>query len=120
MPAIDPLRAMKETGHFAAMQADSAHPEQVRLALPNGDAIVLIGMLAKAIPADEANRNVYRVDSGGAVLWQIQAVTSTGDREPFTNVYFDDAGGLKAYCWNGGEYPVDADTGALGRGILVK
>lgn len=92
----------------------------IRLALPNGDAIVLFDMLAKDRDLDEVNRNVVRLDRSGQVLWRIQAATRDGERQPFTSVRFEEAEGLKAYCWDGGEYRVDLETGEIRRGVLVR
>lgn len=69
---------------------------KVQLDLPNGDSIVLVNMLAKGGSPDEVNRNVYRISSDGAVLWQIGSDAQDGERQPYTNIYFDQKGHLKA------------------------
>jgi hypothetical protein len=92
---------------------------KVRLPLADGGSIVLFDMLAdKGQTTEEVNRNVFRLTAAGDVVWQIESGAFEGERQPFTNVYFNND--LKAYCWNGAEYPVDIETGELGPGVLVK
>jgi outer membrane protein assembly factor BamB len=95
-------------------------PEKMRLSLPNGEHIVLVDMLTKAGSTSEVNRNVYRLNREGEVLWRIQSDASGEDRQPYTNISFDESGTLKAYCWNGAEYSVDLETGTIDQGILVR
>jgi hypothetical protein len=91
------------------------------LPLPDGGAIVLIDMLGdKSATWEDDNRNVYRVDAEGNVIWQIGTTAAPDERVPYTNVYFDDQGGLRAYSWRGVDYPVNIVSGEIGKGELVK
>lgn len=98
----------------------SERPEKVRLNLPNGEHIVLVNMLAKAGSADEVNRNVYKLNREGEVLWRIESDASGEELQPFTNISFDENGTLKAYCWNGAEYSVDLESGEINQSTLVR
>lgn len=93
---------------------------QKTLPLSHGGAIVLIDMLSSDGSWEEENRNVYRVDAEGNVIWRIGTTARPGERFPYTNVYFDDQGGLRAYSWKGVDYPVDIISGEVGKGDLVK
>lgn len=93
---------------------------KVRLILPDGDNVILIDVLRNRRGAEEDNRNVYRLNPAGDVVWQIQSGAIRELFEPFTNIYYDDAGVMMAYCSNGVEYPVDLRSGALGRGELIR
>ena len=101
------------------VRQDSSIPllhERVRLILPEGDAIVLVEPTATT-PDNDANRNVYRLNERGHVIWQIGAAISGAG--PFTNIYFNDVGQLTAYSSDGCEYPIAPTTGQLGAGTLV-
>ena len=99
------------------MIPDKEH--KVRLPLADGGSIVLFELLAdKSKTTDEINRNVFRLSATGEVVWQIESGAFEGERQPFTNISFNNE--LKAYCWNGVEFPVDIETGELGLGVLVK
>lgn len=111
---------LNRTGESIAMVHHQSPREQVRLALPGGDCIVLTDMLAQSASADELNRNVYRLRADGSVAWQIQSDAGNGERQPYTNIYFDELGQLRAYCWNGGEYPVNLATGEIGQSVLLR
>ena len=91
-----------------------------RLTLPDGDTVILVDALRNRRGAEEGNRNVYRLTPAGKIVWQIQSGAIREAFEPFTNVYYDDAGELMAYCSNGVEYPVDPKSGALGKGELIR
>lgn len=119
-PQAPPLRTSAENGTSASMLDDSSHHEKIRLPLPGGGSIVLVNMLAQSGSFDDVNRNVYRISGEGAVVWQIETRAREGERLPYTNIYFDGDGRLRAYCWDGGEYPVDPDTGSIGQGVLIK
>lgn len=92
------------------------------LPLDDGGEILLLDMLGvdKSVPWEDVNRNVFRIDANGCVVWQIETRSAQNDRFPFTNIYFDHAGKLKAYCWDGGEYEVDFSSGGVGSGKLAK
>lgn len=90
------------------------------LPLPDGGFIVLIDMMGrtKSESWDDSNRNVYRLDAAGNVIWRIGTMSAPDEKFPYTNIYFSEAGALKAYCWDGGEYGVDVGTGDIDRGKL--
>jgi hypothetical protein len=92
------------------------------LPLPDGDFIVLIDMMGLTTSQswDDSNRNVYRFDAAGNVVWRIGTMSTPDEKFPFTNIYFSEAGALKAYCWDGGDYIVDIETGDIGHGKLSK
>jgi hypothetical protein len=69
---------------------------------------------------DDSNRNVYRLDAAGNVIWRIGTMSAPDEKFPYTNIYFSEVGDLKAYCWDGGEYGVDVRTGDIDRGKLSK
>ena len=94
--------------------------EDQRISLPDGDDIIRTDMMAVAGSWDEVNRNVYRVRADGSTVWQIQTRSGPDESVPYTDVNFDGAGILKAYSWDGGEYTVNLETGAIGQGRLVK
>jgi|688.fasta_scaffold657240_1 hypothetical protein len=92
------------------------------LPLPDGGGIVLVDMmgLPKTTPLDDVNRNVYRLTGEGDIVWQIGTLAEGDERFPYTNIFIDDKGFLKAYCWDGGEYVADWDTGSINAGDLLK
>lgn len=92
------------------------------LPLPDGGEIALVDTMGspKSVPLDDVNRNVYRVTGEGDIVWQIETLAEGDERLPYTNIYIDDLGFLKAYCWDGGEYVADWDTGAINAGDLLK
>ena len=85
------------------------------LTLPDGSKIVLLDMLAaaKITPIEDVNRNVFKLDQKGQIIWQISTPVGIYERTPYTNVYLDSTGKLKAYCWDGMEYEIDIDTGEV-------
>jgi len=75
------------------------------------DVVVLYDTLGvAALSKEQAFRNIYRISKSGDVVWQVARRPEAGG--PFTNVYFED-GCLKAYAWDGGNYTLDLDTGAI-------
>jgi hypothetical protein len=92
------------------------------LTLPDGGTVVLIDMMGrtKSETWNDANRNVYRADTSGEVVWTIGTMSAPDEKFPYTNIYLDTEGHLKAYCWDGGEYAVNAETGVIDHGKLSK
>lgn len=92
------------------------------MSLPDGDTIVLIDMMGhtKSASWDDSNRNIYRLDAAGTVIWRIATMAASEEKFPYTNIYFDDLGNLKAYCWDGGEYRISIETGEIDHGNLSK
>lgn len=92
------------------------------LSLSDGGSVVLVDMMGvpKTTPHDEVNRNIFCVDEKGNVRWQVETVAEPAERVPYTNIYFDEKGGLFAYCWDGGEYAIDVDNGKVKIGDLLK
>lgn len=83
--------------------------QEVRL--DDGTSVVVRDVLGdKQLPADEANRNVYRVDRTGAVIWQVRVEPGIYEVSPFTGLQLE-ADTLKAYRWDGVEYVLDRETG---------
>ena len=82
-------------------------------------AIVLYDALpGNALTGEEATRNIYRIHSDKTTMWQV--ASRPGAVGPFTNVYFDTFGALKAYAWDGGEYTLDMDSGEIVSSELVR
>jgi hypothetical protein len=102
----------------------SVHNLATKKSLPllDGGFIVLIDMLGhtKYESWDDSNRNVYRLDAAGNVVWRIGTMSALDEKFPYTNIYFNETGALKAYCWSGGEYAVDFETGNIDHGKLSK
>jgi hypothetical protein len=92
------------------------------LSLPDGSSIVLIDMMGRTTSEswDDSNRNIYRLDAAGKVIWRIDTMSASDEKFPYTNIYLSDTGALKAYCWDGGEYDVDVGTGEIDHGRLSK
>jgi hypothetical protein len=90
------------------------------LVLPSGDTIELIDMLAKPGSWDEINRNVVRKNSRGDIVWRIGSQSLPSERSPYTNIFFEDDGVLRAYCWTGFSYRVDLESGAVCDSTFVK
>ena len=79
----------------------------------DGSQIVLIERLAAAqsVPDEDVENNIYRVSSGGDVLWQLRAGTGVYPRSPFTGIYWAEDGSLTGYRWDGTEHAIDLKTG---------
>ncbi len=69
---------------------------------------------------EEANRNVYRFDQTGRIVWRIKSRANPDEKLPYTNIYFGELGELMAYCWDGGEYGINSETGDITIGKLSK
>jgi len=53
------------------------------VALDDGTKVVVIDVLGdKGIPLDEANRNIYRMDQGGQIIWQVRTDPGVYERSP--------------------------------------
>lgn len=79
--------------------------------LPNEEQIVLIdaptdGSWSKA----DCYFNIYRIDSSGEVIWQIEAVESRFDSDTFVGMRLEN-GILKASTFHGIEFKVDVQSG---------
>lgn len=75
------------------------------------DSIVIVLL---QVPTGEVdNRNVIAFDSDGDQLWEIEpSPHGTEDDNPFVALTTD-AGSVVAQTWNGIEYVVDIETGAI-------
>ena len=95
---------------------------QKRLRMGDGSEVLLIDRLGAPadMPLEAINRNVFRLDSFGKMMWQIGAPLGLRDRTPYTNIYEEPEGVLKAYCWDGVEYIVDLGTGKVKAGDFLK
>jgi hypothetical protein len=104
------------------MNLDSLQQPKKKLAVADGASVVLIDMLGQPTtrPWEDVNRNVCLVAADGHVVWQIETASSEEERFPYTNIYFDEAGGLRAYCWDGGDYAVNLHSGRIDRGTLSR
>jgi hypothetical protein len=95
-------------------------PEYVRvtLQLPGGHRIVVID--SEGLAPGSKERNLYRIDQHGEVIWQVEDYGPTFSRSTFTNVYFDDKGRLRAYNFDGGEYEIDPQDRSIRGSRLLK
>lgn len=60
------------------------------------------------------NRNVFLVRSDGSIQWQIEeSPHGTGADKPFMQIWLANPSRLCAGNWNGVDYEVDIDTGAI-------
>lgn len=91
----------------------------VNLTLPGGDRVVVIN---PDVFCDELckQRNVFRLSRDNAVVWQLGDYSGMPGLSTFTNIYFDEAGTLTGYNFDGGEYRIDIDTGACEPARLIK
>ncbi len=85
----------------------------MRLPLADGGFIVLCDMSdsAASISDDAIDRNVYRLNAEGETVWQISPPPGVRPRTPFTNIYVDSAGSLRAFRFDCYEHEVNIDTG---------
>ena len=85
----------------------------ISLSLPDGGAIVLCDMSNpdRALSNDTIERNVYRIDTQGMVVRQIVPVQAVRPRTPFTNIYFESDGKLRAFRFDCHEHEIDIQTG---------
>jgi hypothetical protein len=104
------------------MSADQILNVKKTLPLSDGGSVVLVDMMGRAAAEtwECANRNVYKLNAAGQVVWKIGTMSAPDERFPYTNIYFNTDGDLIAYCWDGGEYRVDVDAGQVDQGKLVK
>ncbi len=93
----------------------------VRLPLNDGGKVELIDMLdaPKTSSEDDIQRNVFRFDAEGNVVWQIRAYNPFPN-STFTNIYFDKENKLLGYNFDGVEYAIDLDTGTVTSSQLLK
>lgn len=97
---------------------NSARPLRVRLETVDGAIVLYHTLGTNGVSSEETDRNIYRIRNDGTTVWQVAA--RPGDSGPFTNVYFDEVGVLKAYAWDGGEYALDAENGAILSSELIR
>lgn len=77
-----------------------------------GRRIVLLDVGGRRdIPAIEHNRNVYCIGKDADVIWQIQAVEPTVERDSFVSLTKDEAGTICADRFFGNEFVLDPETG---------
>ena len=83
------------------------------LRLSDGGMIVLFDMLRApdSVALEEVDGNVYRLSKGGEFIWQISVSQKTRPNLPFTNIFFDEEGALKAFRFNCVVYKIDINTG---------
>lgn len=73
----------------------------------------VIAVLLEVPTGDIDNRNVLAFDAKGSKLWEIEpSPPGTSDDNPFVELTTVD-GLLIAETWNGMEYDVDVETGAI-------
>lgn len=96
-------------------------PEDIEtsLDLPGGDNVVLVNW-ERLNDETSQQRNVFRLNDRGEVVWQVGNYRPMPGKSTFTNIYFDEHGKLLGYNFDGGEYEIDAGTGAVGRSHLLK
>lgn len=84
-----------------------------RLSLPDGGAVLLYDMdnVSESLPACDVDRNICRVNNDDKMMWQIAVQPGVRPRTPFTNIYFDSDGQLRAFRFDCYEYRVDIETG---------
>ena len=93
----------------------------VSLPLNDGGRVELIGMLdtSKTLSEDDIQRNVFRFDAKGNMIWQVGTYNAF-PVSTFTNVYLDKENNLFGYNFDGCEYAIDIDTGAVTASQLLK
>ena len=80
--------------------------------LPESQRVVLLDIGGrKDIPAKEHNLNVYCIDHVGHILWQIQAASSSLERDSFVWLERREDGSIWAGRFFGNEYVLDTATG---------
>ncbi|MBI3313950.1 MAG: hypothetical protein HYZ83_06920 [Candidatus Omnitrophica bacterium] len=81
-------------------------------------ALVLIDTLGKKNATTEKNRNVFCLNEKAELLWQIQDPDTfrpglSKSESPFTGIYIDKEGRLRARNWDSHGYAIDVNTGEL-------
>ena len=87
--------------------------------LPGNGKIVLVDW-ERLRDEPSQQRNVFRLDERGEIVWQVGDYKPMPGRSTFTNIYFDEHGNLLGYNFDGGEYEIDVETGAVGPSRLMK
>ena len=74
----------------------------------------LLVVRVEPAPGQLFNRNVFALEADGRQVWQIaESPHGTEADKPFMDLRVNDAGELLAGNWNGVQYRVHPDTGAL-------
>jgi hypothetical protein len=81
--------------------------------LPDGSSVVLVDRLCADASFSDADveKNIFRLSSNGDILWQVHGAKPIYPRSPFTNIWLDQDGGLKASSWDGVEYDIAVESG---------
>jgi hypothetical protein len=91
-----------------------------KIDLGDGSSVVLLDTLGKQdlYGRLECARNVFLIDAGGKVVWQIRT-NFDAESGPFTNI-FPDGSEIKGYRWDGGTYVININDGEAMPGLLMK
>ena len=90
------------------------------LMLKDGNRLVLLNYLddPKSYSKDVIHRNLYMIDSGNRVVWQVRDYKPMPN-STFTNLY-ERCGVICAYNFDGIEYVVDSSLGVVTPRTLLK
>jgi hypothetical protein len=80
--------------------------------LADGGRIVLLDRLGKRDKYSEVvgDRNIFRLDNGGGVIWQVRSDHDNDQSGPFVSVIYKN-GRLTAVRWIGLLYEINLETG---------
>lgn len=96
-------------------------PEQVirqRVSLQGLGEVLLVEAAYGA--CSDSSRNIFLVDQGGRVLWQVQSAVRSHDVAGYSNLHLNEQGELLAYSANGIEYLIDQASGNILRKELIR
>lgn len=80
--------------------------------LPENRRVVLLDLGGrKDIPAKEHNANVYCIDPNGQILWQVEAVPTSLERDSFVWLERREDGNIWVGRFFGNEYVLDTTNG---------
>ncbi|MFW9880717.1 MAG: hypothetical protein ACFFG0_47230 [Candidatus Thorarchaeota archaeon] len=93
---------------------------KISIEIRGGDNIVLLDMsnASKSTKIEEIQRNIYRIDVNGKIIWQISPYDAFSN-STFTNIYISNDK-LLGYNFDGGEYEINLDTGKVRPKQLLK
>jgi hypothetical protein len=75
-----------------------------------GDIYIIRASWETSAPDD----NVFGVDQAGNVLWRIRPVPKgSKDSNPYTTIFFNEAGELIGYCWMGLDAKINPLDGTI-------
>ncbi|MBI5396094.1 MAG: hypothetical protein HZA91_12430 [Verrucomicrobia bacterium] len=92
------------------------------LPLDIGGMILVVDLSKEKMIASEKElqRNVYRVDDTGNVVWRVAEYNGVPGLSRFTNVYLGSDGELRGYNFDGAEYEINIRDGLIKSSRLLK